>query len=1055
MHKGITDFYTSKRLLIGLLVSLFLALPLSAQEETEIEEIVVIGVRSSIEKSIDEKRNADGIKDVITAEDIGQLPDENIAEALQRVTGIQMARTAEGEGSTIQIRGISDNNVQINGQDFVGGVGDRSVNFRDIPSELFSGIEVLKTPSASMTEGSLGGSVNFKTRRPLEIQRDSLGSVNVKGKYADITKNENQHPLDHVPDINVFGARNFRDTKIGDIGILVNVGRKLIITRADDFGGGDYGSAPAVWARYHGDQALSPSPGALNRATMAWNSSKVSLLDPNGDGTRDAKDVYYAPAHFTARSRYSETVNNSVNMSLQWQPSYSLNFFADYVFTDTDQDRYGSQLQTTMPRSNVIPLTYNPPNAGCPASQAGCEDYTYPLGFERLGNTKEFGDVYYLTHLTMIGANVRFGGAPSAQNQDRTTRKFTIGGDWQVSEKLKVKFQANEASGKTINNQTQLNMSHDMNRDGKLTSWDNVAIVSFDLRNVDLVNLTYYESPYSVPGQFWLGGINTTTLGRDALVQVDINDTSYERLAYYQLQRVSNDTINGASSAQIDVDYTPDNGLGWFKKVMSGIRYGQRTFNRKSYSNVNNNFNGNAANYTPDENGKVKNVYLHDVRVNPAANAAKYFFQGATQGWQRDPGGMDPSIRRDTYAEAQKIAQDLMDNCFSRAGVQFTGLSGNYPLSWPRTTCNAEFFESYFNLYDMRALNPDGTGIYEQQSSYYDITEDTYNLYLQGNFNREILGKRLFGNIGIRYAQTEVSSTGFVLQEDGTTYAAQTFEGTTEDFLPSLNANLWLNKDMILRLGLYRSLTRPGIFAISPAINNINYTQNTATVGNPGIDPIHSNSFDLSYEWYYRKDALFALALFHKNIDSTIAFENAQRTEIISGEEFTVNSYSNQKGTEIQGVEISLQHVMKADGFWGNVGFGANYTYTDEDTELFDQEGDPIPRVRLSKHSYNLSVFYDDGKFSVRLAYNWRDDFVRRTNVALGFGRTERLPEWEEARGQLDISINYNFNPSLKLNLSGVNINRSRTIRYMKYKQLQNYLAQSGARYTISLIQRF
>ncbi|MGI9392326.1 MAG: TonB-dependent receptor plug domain-containing protein, partial [Parvibaculales bacterium] len=349
MTRGIYYFGVKLPLAVFLL-SLFFILPLHAQEETEIEEIVVVGVRSSIEKSIDDKRNASGIKDVITAEDIGQLPDDNIAEALQRVTGIQMARTAEGGGSTVQIRGVSNNNVQINGQDFVGGVGgDRSVNFGDIPSELFSGIEVLKTQTASMTEGSLGGTVNFKTRRPLEINKDRFGSISAKGKYADITKDDNQHPLDRFPDVNVFVARNFRDTGIGDIGILANFNRKLNIARSDAFGGGDWGTAPAVWARYLGNKAITPIPGPIRQPAQDWNLAKTNLLDPNGDGTRDAKDVYYTPADFIAHSRYVETQTNSLNATLQWQPSYNLNFFMDYTTTNTDEKRSGSQFRVIMP----------------------------------------------------------------------------------------------------------------------------------------------------------------------------------------------------------------------------------------------------------------------------------------------------------------------------------------------------------------------------------------------------------------------------------------------------------------------------------------------------------------------------------------------------------------------------------------------------------------------------------------------------------------------------------------------------------------------------------
>lgn len=108
--------------------------------------IVVSGVRQSIESAIEDKRNATEIKDVINAEDIGQLANDNISEALQRITGVQVNRGNDGEGRQVQVRGLTENNVTINGA-IASGTGDvdlsqgndRSVNFQDLPAELFAG----------------------------------------------------------------------------------------------------------------------------------------------------------------------------------------------------------------------------------------------------------------------------------------------------------------------------------------------------------------------------------------------------------------------------------------------------------------------------------------------------------------------------------------------------------------------------------------------------------------------------------------------------------------------------------------------------------------------------------------------------------------------------------------------------------------------------------------------------------------------------------------------------------------------------------------------------
>lgn len=179
----------------------------------DIEVISVKGVRGSVVQSINDKRFSETIKDSISAEDIGQLPDENIAEALQRITGIQMSRAADGEGTSIQIRGISDNNVEINGQSTTGSGADRNINFQDIPSELFSAIEVYKAPTSDQIEGSLGGTINLKTHRPLKIKNDQVGNVTVKAKYNELSD-------ETAPDFNGFFSKNIRDTGFGDFSTL-------------------------------------------------------------------------------------------------------------------------------------------------------------------------------------------------------------------------------------------------------------------------------------------------------------------------------------------------------------------------------------------------------------------------------------------------------------------------------------------------------------------------------------------------------------------------------------------------------------------------------------------------------------------------------------------------------------------------------------------------------------------------------------------------------------------------------------------------------------------
>ena len=144
-----------------------------AQDE-ELDEVVVTGIRGSLANAIDQKRNSDKLVEVIIAEDIGKLPDQNLAEVLESIAGVQITRTA-GVGTGVQIRGTNANRVEINGVSTVGsGSGRSGIDFEDVNASIISAVEVTKAPDAKTIEGSVGGTVNLKTIRPLQLT-ETLG----------------------------------------------------------------------------------------------------------------------------------------------------------------------------------------------------------------------------------------------------------------------------------------------------------------------------------------------------------------------------------------------------------------------------------------------------------------------------------------------------------------------------------------------------------------------------------------------------------------------------------------------------------------------------------------------------------------------------------------------------------------------------------------------------------------------------------------------------------------------------------------------------------------
>ena len=158
-----------------------------AAEKTddEVEVIEVTGIRSALASALAVKRNASNIKEVIQAEDIGKLPDSNLAEVLENITGIQISRE-QGVGTGVQIRGTSENRVEINGVSSVGAGGDRTgIGFDDLPAALISTLEVTKSPTAKTIEGSGGGTINLRTLRGNSLD-ERLLQFRIQGENSDL-----------------------------------------------------------------------------------------------------------------------------------------------------------------------------------------------------------------------------------------------------------------------------------------------------------------------------------------------------------------------------------------------------------------------------------------------------------------------------------------------------------------------------------------------------------------------------------------------------------------------------------------------------------------------------------------------------------------------------------------------------------------------------------------------------------------------------------------------------------------------------------------------------
>ena len=217
------------------------AAPPSAKpgDDTALSEIVVTGLRASLEKSLDIKRDADVVLDSINSLELGRFPDDDVADSLRHITGVTITRTTGGEGLYVSIRGLAQqyNIVTLNNRILATDDDGRALAFDILPADVISGADVLKSSQASALEGSIGGTVNMRTAHPL----DTLGlhsAVRVEGNYDDMSE--------------LWGKRGslfVSNTMLDDtLGVLIGGVFSDAKTRTDSLNYNTYdGSNPGVW----------------------------------------------------------------------------------------------------------------------------------------------------------------------------------------------------------------------------------------------------------------------------------------------------------------------------------------------------------------------------------------------------------------------------------------------------------------------------------------------------------------------------------------------------------------------------------------------------------------------------------------------------------------------------------------------------------------------------------------------------------------------------------------------------------------------------------------
>ncbi len=291
-----------------------------AQENPIVEEVVVTGIRASIEKAMDIKRDASGVVDAIAAEDIGKFPDANLAESLQRIPGVSINRNA-GEGNTVTVRGFSAeyNMVTLNGRQMPSTNDGRSFNFNDLAAELVNGVEVYKTSSASRVSGGIGAVINVSTARPLDI-----GTLRLAGSVKGVSDTDEGSV---TPEISGLVSNVFAD---GTIGALLAV---------------------SYQQRKYEQERLAIDGWRVNQNINRDNVTNPEVLD------RVANT--FIAQNYNISVQETERERTNANLVFQFAPNDDLTVTADYVYSNLSVDAKSSQLGVWFNAGDVENVTLN------------------------------------------------------------------------------------------------------------------------------------------------------------------------------------------------------------------------------------------------------------------------------------------------------------------------------------------------------------------------------------------------------------------------------------------------------------------------------------------------------------------------------------------------------------------------------------------------------------------------------------------------------------------------------------------------------------------------
>ena len=936
-----------------------------AQPNKDVEVIEVSGIRSSVAKSMDVKRSSAGVVDAISAEDIGDFPDTNLAESLQRITGVSIDRSG-GEGQLITVRGFGPqfNTVLVNGRQMASENDSRAFSFDTIASELVSSLDVHKTSTATMQSGGVGSTININTARPFALNGFKMAG-SVKGVY-------DENSEETTPQFSGLISNTFNDDTFG---VLLAVSHQERETR-------------------------------LNQAQMDGWLENVGVPNPVTQSGDAWTGNVFSPRNYDHKVTFEERTRTNANLVFQYAPNDKLVVTADALYSDFDVESEATSYGHWFTAPNI--------------QGVGDDDSLFDENGNRRSPTVDAnGTIVDLYQEVGLATDMH------AKTFDRLTDTYAIGlnFDYQYSDNLNLSFDLSHSEAEREANNgggDQLSLIGYANR------------VRFQVDDNILPVASMFASPndniYS--GQQELDGAIVTgpdgfPIYNPALTPDGVSnhlDEANSR-AHVMLRRgwAVEDEV---SQLRFDGEYVTD-GSG-LTEIRFGAQYSTETKSLTRWDN---------------EGVGIHCTYCGYPDLPEIPAGSQYVFDAGS---------------------------DFLSDVSG---------SGRMPTSWLAHDgeANFAFLESYYQSVNGESISFDAV----RRNNSFEVEEDIISTYMEFDFEGEVADMFLSATAGVRYEMTDVTVNGTQAPITGLTILDQTemlagfgdaqsiaTESDYDVLLPNFSVRLEITDDLIARFAASSTITRPTLNSMSP-VTVITTTRQggdlTSTSGNPALEPFKSDNLDLSLEYYYDEASYASIGYFRKLVSNFIVNSQEDKTfELADGSlltdpstgtnasapdagddvaVFTNTLPNNGEDATVDGFELALQHTFD-NGF----GVLANGTIVDSDAELDPFDINQVFALTGLSDSYNLVAFYETDDYQIRLAYNWRDEFVQSLTQGQGDG-----PTIVESYQQLDISGSYSVTDNVEIFFEGINLTEEFVHKRGRFSNHLLLVEDSGRRWAFGV----